>query len=167
MTRTEISDVPIFAFTYAWSQRSISYFLSTTGNNNPPLRLYRSQFEDKFYCLGWRDIPRPKFSNFIYDFLPLIDENNKPCENILNLNKCWPTKNFWFWLIATIFGMCVVVVYCLYLNSIKIGATKIQEFNIRKLSDLIWHTLSRTNYMPWYTFQICVLEMYTMACSLS
>ena len=60
---TEISDVLIFACPHAWSQYSISYFLSTTINNNPSLQLYISQFEDGFGCVGWRDIPRPNFSN--------------------------------------------------------------------------------------------------------
>ena len=41
---TEISDVLIFACPHAWSQCSISYFLSTTVNIYPSLHLYRSQF---------------------------------------------------------------------------------------------------------------------------
>ena len=86
-----IRSVPV-CNTYAWIQRSTSYFFLTTGNNNSPLHLYRSQFEDEFGCVGWRDIPRPNFSGFIYHFLPLIDDNNKQCQNILNLEKCWPTK---------------------------------------------------------------------------
>ena len=87
MMRTVTSDVPIFAWAYAWSQRSISYFLSTIGNNNPSLHLYISQFEDEFGFVGWRNIPRPNFDDFIYDFLPLINEHNKQNQNILNLDK--------------------------------------------------------------------------------
>ena len=37
-----ISNVPIFAYTYDWSQNHISYFLSATGNNNPSHHLYRT-----------------------------------------------------------------------------------------------------------------------------
>ena len=87
MMRTVTSDVPIFAWAYAWSQRSISYFLSTIGNNNPSLHLYISQFEDEFGFVGWRDIPRLKFSDFVYDFLMLIDERNKQHKNVPNLEK--------------------------------------------------------------------------------
>ena len=90
--RTGISDLPIFAFTYALSQRSISYFLSITVNNNPLFHLYRSQFEDEFGLIGWRDISRPNISNFTYDFLPLIDEHNNQRQNILNLKRFWPTQ---------------------------------------------------------------------------
>ena len=87
MTRTVISDVPIVACGYAWSQRSISNFLSTTGNTSPSLHLYISQFEGEFGCVGWRDIPKPNFADSVYDFLPLIDDHNKQLQNILNLEK--------------------------------------------------------------------------------
>ena len=48
--------------------------------------------------------------------------------------------------------MCVVDFHRLYLNSIKRGATTIQECNVRKLADFIYHTLSGTNHKPGYTF---------------
>jgi hypothetical protein len=40
--KATIEDVPLFACAYAWSQNSISYFLSTTGNTNPSTTFYRS-----------------------------------------------------------------------------------------------------------------------------
>ena len=129
--RTTISDVPIFSCAYASSKCSIYYFLSTTGNTHPSHHLYWSQFEDEFGYIRWRDTPRPNFYIFIYEFLPLIDHHKKQNQNILNLDKLWPTKNFWFRLLTNVVDMCVVGFNCPYLNSIKISATKIQEFNVR------------------------------------
>ena len=63
-------------------------------------------------------------------------------------------KNCWFWLLTTIFGMCVVDFHHLYLNSIERGATTIQYFNVRKNSDFICHTLSGTYHKPRYKFLI-------------
>ena len=61
-------------------------------------------------------------------------------------------KIFCFWLLKIIIGVCVVNFHHMYLNSIKRGANKIQEWNVRKFYDLICHTLSGTNHKPWYTF---------------
>eukprot|EP00957_Ditylum_brightwellii_P060145 4567274-Ditylum_brightwellii.AAC.2 len=37
----------------------------------------KSQFEEKFGCVAWKDIPIPEFAEFIFINLPLIDEHNK------------------------------------------------------------------------------------------
>ena len=50
--RTELEGVGLFVCAYAWSQSSIAYFLSTTGNTTPSNMLYRSQFEDEFGGVG-------------------------------------------------------------------------------------------------------------------
>ena len=59
------------------------------------------------------------FADLLYDFLPLIDEHNKQRQNILNLERCWPTRNVWFRLIVTIVGMSVVDFHRLYLNKLN------------------------------------------------
>ena len=94
--KATIADVHLFACAYAWSQNAISYFLSTTGSTNPSKTSYCSQFEDEHGYVGWKDISRPEFADFFFEFLPLIDEHNKQCQNILNLERCWPTRNNWF-----------------------------------------------------------------------
>ena len=93
---TKIAGVDLFACAYAWSQSRVSYFISTTGNTLPSKDTYRTQFEDEFGCVSYKDIPRPVFADLLYDFLPLIDEHNKQHQNILNLERCWPTRNVWF-----------------------------------------------------------------------
>ena len=61
-------------------------------------------------------------------------------------------KNCWFQLLITIVGMCVFGFHGLYLNSIKRGATTIQECKVRKISYFIFQTLLGTHHKPWYKF---------------
>jgi hypothetical protein len=73
-----ISDVKLFALTYAWSQRGVSYFLSTCGKTSPQEVKYMSHFEDDFRNVVHKEINRPKVCHFLYEYLvPLIDEHNK------------------------------------------------------------------------------------------
>ena len=57
--------------------------------------------------------------DWVYDFLPLIDEHNKQRQNILGLEMKWPTKCCWFRLLVTLVGMSVVDLYRIYLNHDK------------------------------------------------
>mmetsp|Transcript_29295 Transcript_29295/g.85167 ORF Transcript_29295/g.85167 Transcript_29295/m.85167 type:complete len:208 (-) Transcript_29295:188-811(-) len=47
-------------------------------------------------------------AEFILNYLPLIDEHNRQRQNILALEKSWPTKCCWFRLLTTVVGMSVV-----------------------------------------------------------
>ena len=59
---------------------------------------------------------REGFSDFLYAYLPLIDEHNKQRQSLLNLEHSWPTRNCWFRLLVTLVGMCVVDLHRLWLN---------------------------------------------------
>jgi hypothetical protein len=106
--RTTIGGVKLFALAYAWSQKGVSYFLSTCGKTSPAATMYKTHFEDDFGCVQTRDINRPEIAHFLYDYLPLIDEHNNQRQSILNLERSWPTRNCWFRLLVTVTGMCVV-----------------------------------------------------------
>lgn len=54
--KTVISGVPIFAMAYAWSQKGVSYILSTCGSTEPSPNMYRSYFEDDFGNVSCKDI---------------------------------------------------------------------------------------------------------------
>ena len=149
--RAKIEGVDLFACAYAWSQSSVSYFLSTTGNTRPSKHLYRSQFEDEFGCVAWKDVPRPEFAEFIFIYLPLIDEHNKKRQHLLNLEICWPTRHCWFRLVTTITGDSVVDLHHLYINQNKGKQLHYVECDIRKFSDLVCHPLG-TNDRGWYSF---------------
>jgi hypothetical protein len=106
--RAVIGEVKLFALAYAWSQRGISYFLSTCGRTDPHPQKYRSNFEDDFGVVTFKELNRPYIAHFLYEYLPLIDEHNKQRQNLLNLERSWLTKDCWMRLITTIVGMSVV-----------------------------------------------------------
>jgi hypothetical protein len=67
----------------------------------------------------------------VYDYLPLLDEHNKQRQSLLHLEKNWPTKKFWFSLLMTLLGMCVVDMFRAHLNhdKSKYKYTTITEFS--------------------------------------
>ena len=81
---------------YAWSKKAVSYFVSTCGSTEPHEKMYERKFEDEWGMPASRFIPRPKLANFLYVYLPLIDEHNKQRQSLLGLEKHWLTKNCWF-----------------------------------------------------------------------
>ena len=118
---------------YAWSQKGISYFVSTCGSTARSDKTYRSHFENEFGDVDFKDLPRPKLADFLYEFLPLIDEHNRMRQDRLALEKCWPTKNCWFRLIITLLGMCVVDLQRVYRNK----DPQYTDWDILKFADYI------------------------------
>jgi len=127
----ELSGVKLLAIGFAWSQSSISYFLSKCGSTNPAANSYMTHFEDEFGTICTWSIPQPSILEWVYDYLPLIDEHNKQRQNLLHLKKKWPTKNCWFHLLTTLVGMCVVDMHRVYLNhnKHKYGRMDILQFS--------------------------------------
>ena len=142
---SEIAGVKLFAIAYAWSQRGISYFLSTCGKTTPCEVKYETHFEDAYGNTQYKEIDRPDIAHFLYEFLPLIDEHNKQRQNLLNLESCWPTKDCWFRLLTTLLGMAVVDMHRGYRNSKLTKGTQSQsdldKLRIRRFSDLLCNKL--------------------------
>jgi hypothetical protein len=139
----EIAGVELFVMAYAWSQRGVSYFVSTCGKTEPHPEKYQSHFEDDFGNIVFKEINRPHIAHFLYEFLPLIDEHNKQQQSLLNLEHCWLTKDCWFRLITTLTGMSVVDMHRWDRNK-RYGQRRQQELDdnddyikITKFSDLI------------------------------
>jgi hypothetical protein len=76
--------------------------------------MYLSYFEDDYGNVGSKEISDPELAHLLYDYLPLIDEHNKQRQEILGLERKWPTRNCWFHLLTTLLGMCIVDMHCLY-----------------------------------------------------
>jgi hypothetical protein len=85
---TTISDVNLIVMAYAWSQRGVSYFVSTCGSTEVSKEPYYTKFEDEFGGVSAKEIKRPKLAEFLYQFLPLIDEHNKQRQALLALERC-------------------------------------------------------------------------------
>jgi len=100
--------VKLMAVAYAWSQKGMSYFLSTCGSTRASPVQYMSRFEDEFGNSSFKYLNRPEFVHFLYEKLPIIDEHNRQRQGFVALEKCWPTTNCWFRLLTTIVGMSIV-----------------------------------------------------------
>jgi hypothetical protein len=88
---TTIAGIKMMAMAYAWSQKGISYFLSTCGSTEVSSVLYRSAFEDEFGNMDYNYLPRPQIAHFTFEYLPLIDEHNNQWQEVLGLGQKWPT----------------------------------------------------------------------------
>ena len=65
-------------------------------------------FEDEYCNVEEKELPHPVHAHMLHEFLPLIDEHNKACQNSLTLEKWWMTKSCWNRIITTLLGMAVV-----------------------------------------------------------
>jgi hypothetical protein len=72
-----ISGVETIAMAYAWSQRGVSYILSTCSSMVPADKTYTSYFEDDYSNVGSKQIHHPELAHLLYDYPSLIDEHNK------------------------------------------------------------------------------------------
>lgn len=140
---TTIAGVNLLAIAYAWSQRGVTYILSTCGSTAPSDKMYTSYFEDEFGNVGCKEILRPRIASMLYDYLPLIDEHNKQRQSILGLERKWPTRHCWFRLLTTLVGMCVIDMHRLYRN---LRTSQFQEMDIIQFSDFICKNLKRRTW---------------------
>jgi hypothetical protein len=101
--------------------------------------MYRSYFEDDYGNIGSKQISHPELAHLLYDYLPLFDEHNKQWQNILGLERKWPKRNYWFCLLTTLMGMCIVDMHRLYRS---IQNNKYKDMDILEFSDLICKKLS-------------------------
>ena len=148
---TKISDVPIMVVAYAWSNRGVTYLVSTCGSTKILPEKYQSSYEDDYGNIRVKEINRPWVAHFLYKYLPLIDEHNKQRQSLLNLERCWLTKSCWFRLLTTIVGMSVVDMHRWYRNARGMRREVDNEIQIRKFSDLLCISLDdyrRKQYAP-------------------
>ena len=83
------------------------------GNSTASKNMYRSQYEYEFVCVDWRDVPRKKFYDYIYDYQPLIDEHNKQIQRTINLETFWPTKKIDF-LFSQLLQQCIWLIFTVF-----------------------------------------------------
>ena len=125
---------------YAWSQKGISYILSTCGSTEPSPNMYKSYFEGDFGNVSYKELNRPSIAHLLFDYLPLIDEHNKQRQNRLALETKWPTRCCWFRLLTTLIGMCVVDLHRLYKHC---RPEQFGELDILQFSDVLCKNLRK------------------------
>jgi hypothetical protein len=139
-----IAGVKMMDMAYAWSQKGISYFLSTCGSIEVSSVLYRSAFEDEFGNVDYEFLPRPQIAHFTFEYLPLIDEHNNQQQAVLGLDQKWRAQCCWTHLIVTLIGICAVNMQHLYRsekklrNRIMCGQILEEDTTIVKFSELLY-----------------------------
>ena len=139
---SEISGVKLLAIAFAWSQKSTAFFISTVGTTAPALQSYASNFEDEYGNTCTKFIRRPEIVDFIYRFLPVIDNHNKSRQHLLKLEKKWPTRDCWFCLFTTLVGFSVVDLYRLYRCH---NEKQWDKYTVLQFSDMICNGLLPRN----------------------
>ena len=140
MTAT-ISGVNIFAMAYAWSNKGISFIVSTCGTTIRHKKNYMSKFEDAYGNASVKELARPAIAHFLFEFLPLIDEHNKQRQSVLALELSWPTKNCWFRLNTSFIGQSVVDIQrwdrsmCESFN--ETASKVVEDINIKQMANLL------------------------------
>ena len=124
----------------------------TIGNTTQSNTLYRSQLKGEFGGVGRKDIPQPELADFLYQYLPLIDEHDKQHQSILNLKQCWPTRNPWFALLTTLTCLYLLDFHCLNIHHKRKYNKQYIPCGVRNFADLICHTLNN-ELQGWYKFQ--------------
>jgi hypothetical protein len=105
--KATICEVDLFLLAYVWSNKQMACIVSSCGTTVAHKIPYRTHFTDDFGNITFKELPRPSIAHFYFELCPLIDNHNKDRQGILGLEDCWPTKNPWFRLIATLIGMSV------------------------------------------------------------
>ena len=148
--QTVIGGVPLFVMAYAWSNRGVSYIVSSCGTTIPHEQVYTSRFEDDYGNVTEKELPRPTVAHVLYEFLPLIDEHNKSRQNVLALERQWLTKNCWFRLLTTFIGMSLVDLHR-WDRYNRSGKTTLAFFWTMVMMTSVlerWQTLSRSLFVP-------------------
>jgi hypothetical protein len=104
---------------------------------------YQSAFEDDFGNVNYKFLHRPQLAHFILEYLPLINDHKNQCQAALGLERKWPMKCCWTWLVVTMVDMSVVDMQRLYQsekktrNKVLCGQVFDEDATLIKLSDLL------------------------------
>ena len=112
----------------------LHFFLSTCSSTEVSAEPYKSYYENKWGAPESKEIPRPKMAEFLFRYLSRIDEHNRQRQNLLGLERKWPTKNCWFCLLVTLVGMSVVDQLYLYQHS---NPGKYGDLTVNEMADRI------------------------------
>lgn len=148
-----ISDVPLIAMVYHWSNKGASFFIMSTGDTSPSEEGYISRFSDEFGNPSFKWLPRPIAAGAYYAASPVIDEFNRQRQSELNVESGLKTHNPFFKLHLFVIGTAVVDLHRLYMFQEKMNnpaATTYRDMHIldfanRMCADLKVITLNSRN----------------------
>jgi len=90
--------------THTHTHTQVLHFISTCGKTTPG-DPYVAKWSDEWGNLSSKDIPRPKLISTYFAHSNVIDVHNQQRQGELELESKWETKDCWFRLVTTMFGI--------------------------------------------------------------
>ena len=101
-------DVPLLAIGYKYNRRKVLFFVATRGAGTTTAGdPYVQRWADEHGNLCVREIPRPTILSEYFSASNGVDLHNQSRQSDLGLEDRWQTKDCWFRLHTTLFGMVV------------------------------------------------------------
>jgi hypothetical protein len=100
--------VDLLAIGYKYNRRKVLFFVATRGaGTTTPGEPYVQRWADDHGNLCVREISRPAILSEYFAASNAVDLHNQSRQSDLGLEDRWPTKDCWFRLLTTLFGMVV------------------------------------------------------------
>ena len=107
-----VTGVKLVAVGYKYNTRKVLLFVMTKdAGHTQPGAPYIARFTDVFGNIKQRRVERPDCISKYFRHANAIDRHNHIRQGLLRLEELWLTKNRWFRIVTTVFGMTVVDCY--------------------------------------------------------
>ena len=107
--RSKIHGVNLVAVGYKYSKKKVLCFLYNEGAGTiQPGKPYTAKWKDKYGNTNSKSVPRPDVISRYFADSNVIDVHNQSRQHDLHLEKNWVTRDGFFRVNTTLFGMCVV-----------------------------------------------------------
>ena len=110
-----IDNVPLIATAYKYNKRKVLFFCWPVGAASVvPGQPYIAKWEDDLKRACSKEVARPVGISRFFELSNWIDIMNQLRQDVLGLEMKWVTKNCWFRLFTSLFGMTVTDCYQTY-----------------------------------------------------
>lgn len=137
---TKFQDLPLLAIGYKYNKRKVLSFVATKGAGHTETTTgheYHARWIDDNGMTAMKDIPRPEIIAKYFQNSNVVDVHNQCRQFELALEKHWITKDCWFRLITTLFGICVVDCWQGYRHHLARGHHRHREISLEDFIDMM------------------------------
>ena len=157
--KSKLHGVNLVAVGYKYSRKKVLCFLYNEGAGTiQPGKPYMAKWKDKFGNTNSKLVPRPDVISRYFSDSNVIDVHNQSRQHDLHLEKNWVTRDGYFRVNTTLFGMCVVDSWKAYKHH---TSPRHRHHNIELMDyvsiltkDMLTNQCSRTIHKPPDTFNV-------------
>ncbi|GFH45724.1 hypothetical protein CTEN210_02198 [Chaetoceros tenuissimus] len=107
--KATVNNIKLYAVGYKYSSKKTMCFIFPEGTvSTEPGDPYVARYKDENGNNRTREVPRPECCSFYFQNSNVIDVLNQLRQHDLRLEKFWVTRDGYFRIITTVFGICVV-----------------------------------------------------------